>query len=542
MKKVKIFGILSLLLVAAMLFAACGGEAAGLKRAASYDVVLNPDYNLYTNMKTLSRAIDRLDDYTLTQSNENFAVFEKEDDENPKATNLKVLSLRTGAIIVSQITDEETEYSVSLSETTPTFILCRRYGNNLNKTRYTLYDTAGNAVTSTSSSQGNPSVFADMILYGTTLYKEDENGNLTEVKTISENVSLTAPDDYSEGYFYYTTKYGIDIYDRDFNFTTSWELPHSLAYLPNDEIFQGVLNNGNVLIQYAVQLDDDATKYDYTGVGDEIVKYDLCTLILNAQTGKTTTVETNYVFDWLASEYKLSEVDDANNRRYADGFENIASVRPIENKRINTSSAACSYVLVNNNGKVTTSLKLADYQTSGIPSKLADDTYWSSTEYGTAIVDGKGKTLLSINNRDLTIVGEYIVSERAIYNFSMETVYDLKQNNAKIVSTFDGAILVVEEIKDTTYEILRFRDGEISTVCTIDLSDKTAEDSNNATYDANAGYYAVYRAATDEYTYYNAKGETLLKGDYKLQTTITSHTHGTAILKADTGEYFFFTK
>ena len=76
MKKIKLTALVSLLLITAMLFAACGGEA-GLKTISSYDAILNPDYNVNTGVKTSAIALERLDDYILTQSNDNFAVFEK---------------------------------------------------------------------------------------------------------------------------------------------------------------------------------------------------------------------------------------------------------------------------------------------------------------------------------------------------------------------------------------------------------------------------------------------------------------------------------
>lgn len=543
MKKIKLTALVSLLLITAMLFAACGGEA-GLKTISSYDAILNPDYNVNTGVKTSAIALERLDDYILTQSNDNFAVFEKADFDDGKETDLKVVSLRTGAVVVSQTSTEETVYSVTLSDTTPTFTLCKNYGKNLGKFRYTLYDTAGNAVESTSSSQGNPSIFADMILYGASLYKEDKNGNLNWVTVIPENLTLSsAPHAYSEDYFYINTKYGIKIYDRDFNFTAYWDAPQAVSFLRDEDITREVLNNGNVLIQYAVKLDDEATTYDFADAGSNgLIKYDLCTLILNPKNGNTTAVETNYIFSSLVSAFTLSENEDADNRRFSNSFENIAEVYSIVDKRINSSSSGRDFVLVNNNGAVTASLKLAEHQGMDVPSKIANDTYLVSTEYGRAIVDGKGNTIQSINNWSLTIVGEYIVSERAIYDFNMEIVYDLKQNDAKVAGTFDGTIIIVEEVNDTTYEILRLNDGETNTLCTIDFSDEALDGRDNITWDVVAGYYGIYRYATDEYSYYNAKGDLLLKGDYELETVATSDAHGTAILKSDTDEYFLFTK
>ena len=573
MKKIKLISILSLLLVAAMLLASCGSED-GLPTIASYDAVVNPNYNVDADLIKSATELGRVDDYTLTESNSHFAVFEKQDDDDPNKTTIKVLSLRTGAVVVSQTTDEETQYSVTLNSNTPTFTLRKRYGTDFKKSRYTLYDTAGNTVASTSSNQGEPSLFADMILYGQTLYKEDNKGNLTEVKTIPENLALSAPYTYSSDYFYYQIDCGFKVYDRDFNFVNLWEVPLSLSHLMDNDIFWSVLNNGNVLIQYAVKLDAEASAYDFADVNDgEITKYDLCTLIFNVQTGSTTAVETNYVFDSLISAYRLSEIDDEDNPRYADGFENIAAVYEIVDQRIHYTTL--NYVLVKNSGSVTASLQLANKQRNSLPSKLADNTYLVSTRYGRAIVDNKGTLLLSINNTELDIVGQYIIGENTIYNLKMETVYDLKQNDAEIISTFDGAIFIAEETSDDSYEIIRLKDGETSTVCITEYfgeiedseekndfeiyvpvgdypdtddfeDDEDDEDDderpNDFVYDEYVGYYAVYRASTDEYSYYNAKGDLLLKGDYQLETVVSYSAYGTAVLKSETGEYFFLSK
>ena len=83
------------------------------------------------------------------------------------------------------------------------------------------------------------------------------------------------------------------------------------------------------------------------------------------------------------------------------------------------------------------------------------------------------------------------------------------------------------------------KNGSITTVCTVDLSD--AEEINSFTFNAEVGYYTVYHAATNEYTYYNSNGELLLKGDFGL-STLTVSSKGTAILVSDAGEYFFLTK
>ena len=535
MKKIKLSILVSLLLIAAMLLSACSGEGK-LKTISSFDTILNPNYDVNANTTDNITELPLLDGYELEKSNNFFAVFQK---DTGSQIDIKVVSMLTGNVLLSTTSSGDTGYTVSLYDLLPVFMFRKNSGTNQSKTRYTLYDATGSSLVSTAASLGTPKVFADMILYGTTLFTQDENGKLTEVSTIPENLTLPQPDAYSEKYFYYYTGQSIEIYDRDFNYVSRWDLPYSGSYLEESSVPFYVLNNGNVFIQYLVKTDAEAEEYDLiTFNGNNAYKYNLCTIILEAKTGKTTKVKTNYYFTRVLNAQTLADMT-GQYPYFSDKLENIAKVRPIVDKRIDTSTPALDYVLLKNNGEVTASLKLAKQQTASIPTKITNDKYLVTTLYGRAIVNKKGETLLSISNDSLNIVGEYMIGEQAIYNLNMEIVYSLKQNNATILGKFENAIFVQEEFSDTIYKVLRLKNGSITTVCTVDLSD--AEERNSFTHDAEVGYYTVYQAATDEYAYYNSNGELLLKGDFLLRTLAVS-SHGKAILVSDTGEYFFLTK
>ena len=535
MKKIKLSILVSLLLLAAMLLSACSGDGK-LKTISSYDAILNPNYDVNANTTNSITELPLLDGYKLEKDNRFFAVFQK---DTGSQIDIKVVSMLTGEVLLSTTSNGDTGYTVTLYGTLPVFMFRKNSGTSQSKTRYTLYDATGSSLVSTTASLGTPTVFADMILYGTTLYAQDENGKLTEASTIPENLTLSAPDTYSEKYFYYYTSQSIEIYDRDFNYVSRWDLPHSISYLEESYVPFRVLNNGNVFIQYQVKTDAEAEDYDLiTFNGNDAYKYDLCTMILEAKTGKTTKVKTNYYFSNIQSAHTLATLTSKGDY-FADKLENIAKVYPIVDKRIDTSTPALDYVLLNNDGEVTASLKLAEQQTASIPTKITADKYLVSTLYGRAIVNKKGETLLSISNDSLNIVGEYIIGKQAIYNLNMETVYNLKQNNGTTLGKFENTIFVYEEFSDTIYKVLRLKNGSITTVCTVDLSD--AEERNSFTFDAEVGYYTVYQAATNEYTYYNSNGELLLKGDFGL-STLTVSSKGTAILVSDAGEYFFLTK
>ena len=534
MKKTKILSLLCLFLLAAILLVGCGEESTTLQKASSFTTVLNPNYNTNPGIKVAATVVNGLDDYSLVESNEYFAVFSRnsyDDDE----TMTKVVSLRTGEVILSLASSENTVYSVSLSSSTPTFVTYKRYGADLDKKRYTLYDAAGNTVVTHSYAVSEPSAFADMILYGSTLYKEDNNGNLTEVTTIAENVKISTPSAYSEKYFYFFNQSSILVYDRQFNLQTIWNAPIGIK----NSLSAFVLNNSNVLIQYSIQLDPETTTYDFIQeYNNEFSKFNLYTYILNVETGKTSALETSYVFSSVESAYHITTEEDPSNRMFTENFENIALVYPITNMRIDTTTASCDLVLLDNSGKATASLKITDYQYPSLPQKITNDTYKVSTQYGTAIVNSQGTVLTGINNSSLSIIGSYIVSEKAIYNPNMEVVYNLSQNNARVIGTMDGTIFISEEVNDFTYEILSIRDGVINSICSASYDDTT----DLFGYDSDAGYYWVYRQNTEKYSYFNANGDLLIASDYRLSTVVTSETNGTAILKNAENEYYMLSK
>lgn len=534
MKKAKLLSILSLLLIAALLLVSCGDDTT-LKKASSFTTVLNPNYDVSADVKNTASAINGLNDYTLVEANDYFAVFSQEDFDE-KETLIKVVSLRTGEIVLSLTSSEDTICTVTLSNTTPTFTTYKRYGENLSRERYTLYDTAGNTVASHSYAPSDPSVFADMILYGSTLYKEDDDGNLTEVTTISENQKFSAPDAYSEKYFYYFNTSAVVVYDRQFNLKTIWNAPIGIKTSFN----RYVLNNGNVLIQYSIPLDPETTTYDILQESNnKFSKFDLYTYILNADTGKTTALETSYVFEKLESAYQITAEEDSSNRMFSDSFENIALVYPITNKRIDTTTASCDLVLLDNSGKATASLKITDYQNPTLPQKITTDTYQLSTQYGTAIIKANGTVLQTIGNSALSLVGSCIVGEKAVYNTNMEIVYSLTQNDARVIGTMNDTIFIREEVNETKYEIISIRNGVISSLCTC----STEEDSDRFGFDGEgAGYYWIYRASTEMYSYYNDEGALLISCGLALSTVTISDANGTAILKNSENKYYILSK
>ena len=299
----------------------------------------------------------------------------------------------------------------------------------------------------------------------------------------------------------------ILVYNTKFEFISAYTMP---SFAEDASCY--ILNNGNVLIQYVVELDPYAEEYDYYEKNDlgATEKYDLVVEIFAPKTGKVTAKDNDFVIAYVETSRDMYDATYDNNP-YTDDFENIAYIFPIVDKKVDTSMIHMDLVLMDNNGKATKSLKIADGQLAELPEKIADDKYIVETVYGYAMVTLKGKTLVSFNN-DLEFAGGCIVGERAVYNLNMESVYDLVANKAEVIGSI-GNTLFIKAGEEDKYTILALRDGQTTTVCSYN-----AENESNTVFSIeDEMVYCLYNEASNEYEYFNGAGTSLIKTTYELE-------------------------
>ena len=511
MKKSKILVLVAALLVAVMALTACG-------KVALKDYI-NPDYDASETVFTTAEKISALKGYTYVTDNRYIAVFTMIDEEDPTKITYKLVSLADASVIatlskdntvftfeaygptylVTAVTTEEAEPVEGEGEgegTAPTLDP---------EVTYTLYDVTGTAIaTSKYESTVHYITERDYLLYDRVAYKVDVKGALTKIADVPEYVSAQI-DLISEDYFYVVGETSITVYDQEFNYVSFYELPD---YAVEEEFF--LLDNGDYLVQYWIELDMEATKYDLYEVSDGVTfKYDVVTLIVSAEDGSAKEIKMeDYIVEDVITNYDVYDEEDDNNMYLEDSFENIVILYPIEDAKLNRADSVAEMCLMSNKGKVGDSLKLYDDMfTDMLPRKLADNVYVTVGATGYVLVDGEGEVLKRITNMEgLRVVGNYWLGEYAIYSADLsEVVYDIKGNEVDDIKVLGDSIFM-EIIEDGESKVVLFANGETKAV----YNSKTMSETKSFGIVEEINGYYLYDIAADEYTYYNAEGTKII--------------------------------
>ena len=549
MKRSKIILSVAVLLLFAVLLSSCG--ATKISPVKNLSKVLNADYDLayesykegseiselkgYAPVMRLNEDVDLNDgpeQGEMVKSDEFLLFFKLDADGN---SIYKVFSFRSGSVILEVRNTKDTFYDVEFIEDEsgvdqPVFVVTKtvididaKEGEAADPVvTYTLYDATAQAL-DTSEISSDVKVVADYIMFDYVAYTSDKDGKLTKAFDIPEYMDLDLIFYYNDVYFYYGDKKGIYVYDREFNRVSAWFNPdYGDDSLLEDEIGLNIFNNGDILVQYMIVLDEDAAKYDITKVKNDITfKLDLVSTLISVDNGKAKDIELDYIVERVDCNCDLYDEDEEDNE-FTQDFENIAYIYPIVNGKVLSSPADRDVVLMNNKAKITKSLKVVDYQVAEVPTKISDGRYAVKTlDGGMVIIDEKGKVLHSVNNFELgDIVGDYFVGERAIYDMDLNVAYDLSVKNVKVVYVI-GDTVFIKKGTDKEYSIISLCDGEEKTVYT------HTKDTKKEFEFGNDFYYTI--DADGNYEYFNEKGQSLVKITEEHTVFANSSEHGTIV-------------
>ncbi len=502
MKKVKLLLVAAVILSLATLLSACNTSGG----SASMGKVIDVDYDLSEPIYTKLEKIDALEGYGLANRNQWLAVFSDLDVEEGCLV-FKVLNLKT-LEVVSTFKCDGCTYTVSLPVNyAPVFVVTKveeGKDGDLLDTTYALYDINGEKLSSTSKYEPDaPRMFADdLLIYDNVAYNVDtETGKTTKSMDIPEYLMPAGYDA-----VYSTDKYFILVYneekvvtlDREFNRVSSYYAPTSRAYEGKGEL--SVLDNGNLFVQYLVELPDDATEYDIYEINETIPegkKFNMVTLLVDVANGKEKELKCNYAVSTVLTGTYLRELNDS---QVADGVENMALVVPIEDKKLSTDREDLRFALLGNNGSITT-VDIVDNQGYNMPTKIADNLFMMPTLDGNVLLDKSGKVIKTLNNSALENYGAYFVGEYAIYDLELNSVYNFSSNKAEFVDAVGGSVFVEEEM-ESGYKVVMFRDGQQKTVFTYD-----EDEDNGADFELTDFGYAIADGDNGKTKYYNVQGD-----------------------------------
>lgn len=351
----------------------------------------------------------------------------------------------------------------------------------------------------------------DLLVVGDRVYRADKDGVLTFVKEFTMS-SVPFLDGSINGYYYYYS-WGIRLYDAQLNPILCFDVPNSA-----DDYEFYPLSNGNILLQYSMQLPYDATEYDYYEIveielDDEDIyitcKYDLTTVLL-ATDGTITELDFNYIIDDIDP---VAVDEDEDNRYYNESIQNIAYLCPInEQKQMDTRYTKEEYVALTNEGTIAFSLMFIDYQYGEID-HYGDGIYIAKNNFGQYLVldrDGNILNILDSNKLISTLNYRYFISETAILNTKGEVVYDLLANNiTNIIRSNDTAILISETQDEDGYDVTTYYLFANGTAIRIGQEDHEGEWRIILDLFESFGLYYTEEEQDSKtvYTYYNAAGK-----------------------------------
>ena len=537
MKKLKLLGLLAMMLVVATVLCACG-------TLGNLNKVFNKDFDVTEKLFKEAAEIEDLKDFALIASNDDFAVFAKDKEQ-------KVYNFRTNEVAETYKNDDDATYAISLLAGMPAYCVTKTTEDVVSKEYYDATGENFANVEDVEKEIGAVKTVGDkLLIINAVAYIADlAEGKLEEKGAVPAYVSIDKLGGFNGEYFYAITEgySSVIIYDIDFTPVAIWNAPSYAA--ESTRMF--ILNNGAVLVQYSVVLDEDAKKFDYYMGGD---KYDLVSLVINTK-GKVKDVDLDYVVMELnANSYYYDDAKTEEENAFTDKFENIAVIARIEDQKIDANPINWDLVLMNNSGKAQKSLKLVDGQIVYddeiiLPTKLTADLFEVKTVYGTAIINNKGKVQFAAT-ADVNYFGGYFyVAGRAIYDLEFNVVYDLIENDAAIIGMTGNTIFVTAttEKKDDAAvktETLAFiggaAEGEV-----VDTWEKDGKNDKIFKIESSIDGYSIYDPEAKTYTYYAADMTELLEVEAEITYVASGNDGDVAIfsVKDDDGvKYYAFTK
>ena len=536
MKKIRLIGIIAVVLLAAMLLASCGASASLTK-------VLNKNYDITDDFYASKGKIAELDGFTYLNSTDALALFSDTNDNG--MTVQKIFSFSEGKVIATYTNSDSKTYVINLCDDVAAYVLVE---NTLetkeiiipnSEAVYKLYSAKGEEIAA--APKDTPayvsSVTDDLFIFDNVLYSVNKNGAIAKKADIPEYLSVDNINYAIDDYYYEKNGDSVSVYNEDFELLSYWEMP---GYAEGNI---SILNNGDIFAQYTYELADDAKKYDYIEDG---TKYDLTTVIVDAKTGKEKEIKADYVALSIMANADLydKEADNADNK-YTKKFENIAYIVRIENQRIDTDSYRdVDIVLFGNNGKVGASFRSFDEQGESIPTKIGEDRYLVTLKTGDKyIINSRNKVIATISGGTLSRKAGFFVGKKAVYNTDLEVVYDLKANDAEVVDYVGDTLFVKKEIADDGYEIISLRGTEQKSILTV------AKDDKKDFYTVGKIGYCIEETNDKKvttYTYYNAAGiEIIVSTKIGLSADLgITAADGSCILytvNRNVNEYYFLT-
>ncbi len=530
--------LVTLLLVAVMMFSACAGvvdagkfyknytyEAAKVLASAEEKDSLEGKSTLSVGKYLVVMNEVTADDATVSVYNLNAdkEVWTKTYSEGTTVSAEILEVFDKDLIVVNTIT-------VADSETTETTVI---------------YDDAGNKVAEADEaiSKSSIAVSYDLFQFDTAIYRVGDEGVETVKEANPFNMTLPSFDFYN-GELYITYDYEMDyettpmglyfvseaeatVYDADLTLLLDWEPGRALNGTAPFNVYLGVLNNGTLFYQYTEVLPELETEYDFVQNG---VKYDLVTILVDPESGKEKDIDVDYVMadddlyaldDYMMGSETMREYEGIHN-----SYDNIAVIYYIEDGKIYDGANSARWVALSNKGKIKGEL-FSDLPNigDGMLNATANDMYYYTDTTGTRVLINKeGDKVAEIHNYyslDISSNENFYVYDGVIYDKTFTEVFDFGEDDYTLTRVLNYGVLLEKEGALYIYE--NATDG---------VSKIYGKDEGKTLVSGGASnYYAIFNSKATEgaYTYYNAKGEELFTADTVANLVLIDNDEGNAL-------------
>lgn len=519
----KILSLTLTLIMLAMLFSACESKASKHPTAGDFFSNYTEDPSWVYRDATVIPALTDKYGANSQGSSDVLRVFSKE--ANGK-TDVIIYDLEKNKNVHQFTVDNDDLYTVELMtfNGNPFFSvihgIARTDGMDFSTT---LYTRNGNAVATAKGIHvfndfyfyngrydGSIDTVYDLVRFDKTIFRVAEDGTTTVLKEKNPfTLDLPNVHFYNGTHYIYTTGNGFVVYDNSLEPVTNWKYKYAIS---DNVVYNfAILNDGSVLFQATEALPADAKEYDLYAEGE---KYSVTTLLIDPETGKEKSIDTTFMFRAV---YALDQFLFGNEtfREYvgiSDDYDNLASITYIEDKKLTNPVLT----VLDNNAKVVCELftDLPLIAEEELPEPFAKNIYYYETVNGTYIfINEKSEKIIEIstNPSDLERNENYIIIDKAIYDYSFRLVYDFGADNYELYS---GNGWYYSDNAVTSDGILLTRDGAVYLYrngATNLLISKGSD--NNEIYDliysVSEHYFVIKKVEISgtKYVYYNASGD-----------------------------------
>ena len=523
MKKAKLFPAILVLICFLLLFPSCAG-----RKSLSFDKVYNTKTFVYEDTSPSFTNAEKLsfDGYEAKKVVNNMLLFQKD-------RSYHVYNATTGKTLYEYDADfDETVFIKGHNYADRFFVFWVQIQTYESVTDgfdcfVTLYDHNGNEIAK-ADRETAPVFSADLIYFDGICYRVHEDGTVENAFAYSSLADYPQPYTVTEKYYYSEQKTGFRVFDKELNLVSSYVYPSYADYSNSNIIFphSAILNNGNVLIQYALAEPDSAKTYDY--IDENGVKHSLVSKIFNVKNGTEKEVDLNYVLVGGSSRAEgFFEPDSNFEKKYHKSIDNVVLAYEIKDGRIDRKMVSCS---VNNNGKIKAVLsETFPEESAGMYLQpVAPNRYTNSTRLDEKVLlDEKGNIIASVDKA--TVCEGYIYGDGKIFDFDMEVICDIKEKKLELVATLNRCAVLQSD--DAYYLMVN---GEVTHF--MDCSDAISIQALGW----RDGFIIIDTSkGTPQYTYYNDLGEKFFSSDKKL--TLFCSANGSAIfVEEGTNNYYRF--